>query len=141
MPEPLVPPARVVVEDRGHATPCWIWTGAKTSAGYGAKRVDGRVRLTHLIGYEEAHGPIPAGCEVDHLCKQTLCRRGSHLEAVSHAENIRRGRSSKITMAIAREIRRLRGGGAKPKELAAQFGIDSTTVIHICAGRAWREPA
>lgn len=139
MADPLIPPARVVVEDRGHDTPCWIWQGAVTSAGYGHRRRGRTTVLVHVEGYEEAHGAIPAGCEIDHLCRQKLCRRGSHLEAVEHAENVRRGASAKITAAIAREIRSLRGGGSAPSQLAVQFGLDPSTVSNICAGRTWAD--
>lgn len=139
MGEPLSPPARVVVEDRGYATPCWIWTGAITSAGYGHVRRGHTTVLTHVLGYEEAHGPVPPGKEVDHKCEVTACRRGSHLQALTHAENVRRGRAAKITAAIAREIRTAVGGGAKQKDLAARFGIAPCTVSNICAGRVWHE--
>lgn len=139
MAEPLLPPARVRVEDRGYETPCWVWTGATTSAGYGHMRRGKTFVLAHVAGYEETHGPGPAGCEIDHKCEVKLCRRGSHLEATTHAENVRRGRSAKITAAIAAEIRRLRAGGARPRDLAVQFGIASCSVSNICAGRVWAD--
>lgn len=40
--------------------------------------------------YEQENGPIPAGLEIDHLCRVPTCVRPSHLEAVTHAENMRR---------------------------------------------------
>ncbi|TAM22401.1 MAG: HNH endonuclease [Nevskiaceae bacterium] len=36
------------------------------------------------------NGPIPVGFEIDHLCAVRACVNVSHLELVSHAENIRR---------------------------------------------------
>lgn len=47
---------------------CWLWT-ANTG------------------------GAIPDDSELDHLCKVPACVRPDHLEAVTHAENMRRGDS------------------------------------------------
>lgn len=131
-----------MVEDRGYQTPCWISQGALDREGYKQVRVGGRGTApvyAHRLGYEEAHGPIPAGLTVDHLCRVRSCRRGSHLEAVTRGENVRRGERVKLTPALAREIRKLRGGGALPSELAARFGIAPCSVVNVCAGRTWRD--
>lgn len=63
--------------------------------GYGQLRVkqpDGqwKSRLAHVVAYEEAKGPMPAGLETDHLCRITDCVNPDHLEAVTHSENMRR---------------------------------------------------
>jgi len=34
---------------------------------------------------------VPQGLELDHLCRVSHCVRPEHLEAVTHAENVRRG--------------------------------------------------
>lgn len=70
---------------------CIIWTGALTVAGYGVKRVEGRLEYLHRLAYIEAHGSIPEGLELDHLCRNRACYNVGHLEAVTHAENMRRG--------------------------------------------------
>lgn len=75
---------------------CWEWVGARHSAGYGvttAKDVHGRsyTEYAHRFMYERAHGPIPTGLEIDHLCRNRLCVRPDHLEAVTHRVNVHRG--------------------------------------------------
>ena len=77
---------------------CWLWIGAK-SVGYGnfvvwseASHVKSNV-LAHRWAYEQAKGSIPQGLELDHLCRTPACVRPSHLEAVTHQENGRRGLS------------------------------------------------
>jgi len=71
---------------------CWIWThGLSLGGRYGALRVDGRMQAAHRVSYEMARGPIPAGLELDHLCRNTRCVRPDHLEPVTHAENMSRG--------------------------------------------------
>ena len=70
---------------------CWLWTGAKSSAGYGSFRVGRGGVGAHRIAYELAVGPIPAGLELDHLCRVRHCVNPNHMEPVSHSENTHRG--------------------------------------------------
>jgi hypothetical protein len=77
-------------------TGCWLWDGP-LNKGYGALRV-GTVRAgdrrrveAHKFSYELHKGPVPAGLEIDHLCRVRCCVNPDHLEAVTHRENIRRG--------------------------------------------------
>lgn len=70
---------------------CWEWQRARTRAGYGTLRTPAGVAYTHRLAYTAFVGPIPAGMELDHLCRVPSCFNPSHLEAVTHAENMRRG--------------------------------------------------
>lgn len=72
---------------------CWVWTGANsgTKRPYGVSWDGIRRVKAHRWAWTAAHGWIPTGMELDHLCKTTLCVRPSHLEPVSTRENIRRG--------------------------------------------------
>jgi hypothetical protein len=72
--------------------PCWIWTGNKATRDYGVFRMpDGHLGPAHHFSYELLVGPIPAGLELDHLCRNHPCVNPIHLEAVTHLENMRRG--------------------------------------------------
>jgi hypothetical protein len=84
---------RIVVEDRGHHSPCWTWTGPVTHQGYGRTSVPGvgsRVRI-HRATFEASKGPIPEGLCLDHLCRNRACCNPDHLEPVTAEENTRRG--------------------------------------------------
>jgi hypothetical protein len=69
------------------ASGCWMWTGA-TKQGYGAVTIGGRrSQYAHRVAFEMINGPIPDGMHIDHLCRNKLCIRPGHLEAVTQAEN------------------------------------------------------
>lgn len=70
---------------------CWEWTGAKTANGYGVVRRNKVLFYAHRVAYETIIGPISEGLSLDHLCRNPGCLNPSHLEPVTHAENVARG--------------------------------------------------
>lgn len=73
--------------------PCWLWTGYRNEDGYGRFGNGERMVGAHRWAYEQEHGPIPYSLECDHLCRVRHCVRASHIEAVTHHENLMRGES------------------------------------------------
>lgn len=73
---------------------CLRWAGEHGTKGYGGVSIGGKNFQTHRVAYELWVGPIPDGLEIDHVyargCRHRDCNNPAHLEAVTHAENVRR---------------------------------------------------
>jgi hypothetical protein len=90
---------------RGVAKPvgqCWTWTGATSDGGYGVVRWGGKIGRVHRLVYEAMVGPITAGLDLDHLCRNRACYNPAHLEPVTRGENIRRGLAPAIGQATSK---------------------------------------
>lgn len=110
------PPQRVIdrvlaeVDRSGGPDACWPWPGYLQSEMYGLARWGESGtrcrRYVHIIMFEHVSGPVPEGLEIDHLCHgwdlsckggracmHRRCANPAHLEAVTHVENVSRGRS------------------------------------------------
>jgi hypothetical protein len=106
---------------------CWIWTAAiHPRGGYGQVKDLSRGRMTyaHRVVYEAVNGSIPDGLEIDHLCNLRACVNPEHLEAVTHAENVRR--------AVERRTTCLSGKHPWP-EFASPTGVGGTRRCLGCA--------
>lgn len=79
---------------------CWLWTAGQNGAGYGSFSFEGRDSLAHRVAYELLVGPIPEGLVLDHLCRITLCVNPDHLDPVTQAVNMERGRVRAAKRAI-----------------------------------------
>lgn len=77
----------------------WLWTGGKTSLGYGMiwdLERSGSV-MAHRLSWEIANGQkIPDGLVVDHLCRVPSCVNPEHLEVVTVAMNTERGLAGEV---------------------------------------------
>lgn len=77
---------KVIMNTQG----CWHWTGAVQSRGYGSISHGGRTYSTHRVAYELLVGEIPAGLQIDHLCRNKRCCNPAHLDPVTQDENVAR---------------------------------------------------
>lgn len=124
-------PNRYRVEDRGYATPCWVWNLAVMPNGYGQQAKPGGrgTALAHRVYYEEARGPIPAGLDIDHLCRVRACVNPDHLEPVTRSENLRRGLGNGKKCALSADaVSQIRASGATQTALAAEWGVSQGTI-------------
>lgn len=93
--------------------------------------------MAHRVYWERENGPVPSGLELDHLCRNPTCVRPDHLEAVTHAENIRRSARAKLTQEKADMIRVLRAEGESEKNLALRFGVTRSAINLVVLRKSW----
>jgi len=70
---------------------CWLWTGSCDKDGYGRFKINSRYVRAGRFAYQMAHGSIPDGAQLDHLCRNKPCVKPDHLEPVSNKVNQQRG--------------------------------------------------
>ena len=128
-----------VSEYRVNQSGCWVWNGTRYTNGYGRKSQNGTSVRAHRVYYEKFKGPIPDGLQIDHLCRVRLCVNPTHLEAVTHEENGRRGIFVKINMKAANEIRTLyRLGFICKNALGFTYGLNPAHIHLILKNKRWR---
>jgi hypothetical protein len=138
---------------KGTGEECWLFTGAKTTAGYGSlqvRRDDGgwRRMLAHRLSYEMHCGAIPAHHEILHGCDVPACVNPAHLSLGTHADNMadmsRKGRAArgerqprhKLTAGQVADIRRL-CEVERQCDIAARYGVSRSLVSRIKSGSVW----
>ncbi|MCX4703916.1 HNH endonuclease [Streptomyces sp. NBC_01352] len=135
---------------------CWLWTAHIKPQGYGQFTVrNEQFYGAHAVSYALVHGPIPPGKVVCHRCDNPPCVNPDHLFLGTQADNaadmIAKGRAPR-TRGIARANARLTDEAVQHirsasryhgliRDLAAQFGVSTTTVRAVRNGRKWRHVA
>lgn len=105
---------------------CWTWTAYTSKQnGYGRVRRAGRTIETHIYSYYGLE-PVPAGLELDHLCRNRPCVRPSHLEPVTHAINMDRIRLANTEFRHSRNAVALADRPADSQPSLAADTVDSS---------------
>lgn len=87
---------------------CMLYAQYTDKDGYGKRTYQGDDKRSvcvyvHRVMYEQYKGPIPAGRQIDHLCRTPTCINPDHLEAVTPRVNVRRGEAFKTHCPLGHE--------------------------------------
>lgn len=125
-------------QDCGYETPCWIWQRATDRRGYGVGCLGRTPVRAHILYFESKHGPVPDGLQLDHRCRIRRCCNPDHLEAVTSAENTRRGAKAKLSASDIEVIRSLHGKMLQ-REIAELFNVSAPHINRILKNINWRK--
>lgn len=94
---------------------CWLWIGASHGKdGYGSFNPNQSPVLAHRYSYELAHGHIPAGMSIDHICRNRACVNPDHLQVVTQDLNTQnRSNHNPRSQSGIRGVRRYAPGSNK----------------------------
>ena len=133
---------------------CWLWTGHRTTNGYGRLHFDGRGIQAHRLAWEWTNGPIPEGLRVCHRCDVPNCVNPEHLFLGTQQDNIRDmyakgrfpkyprygeyGTAAKLTWPLVYKIReRYAAGGVTYTSLGREFGMHQSAIGKAIRGETW----
>jgi HNH endonuclease len=122
---------------------CWLWTGARTTDGYGQLWLDDKVRYVHRVIAVIELGLIEdSGLCVRHQCGNRACFNPAHLLLGTQADNVQdavlQGRmAKKLTREDVVEIKRMLSEGAARATLASAYGVSKPTIGQIARGETW----
>src|ERR1700754_3861975 len=122
--------------------PCWPWSGAIDSSGYGRKDIQGESMTCQRYIWLCLHGAVPVGAVIGPACGNRACANPQHVRCyVGMVDAQRKGSGAALTPGDVAEIKRQRKSRTKftAKLLADKLGVDPQAIRNIWKGRTWSD--
>jgi hypothetical protein len=127
---------------------CWEWVGVCSRGGYGSFGFEKRMVGAHRVVWKLTYGSLSDLDHVLHHCDNPPCVRPDHLflgdplvnardKIAKGRSNIHSGRGRKLTWDIVESIRSALNNGARPVDLAKEYGVSGAMITRIKGGMAW----
>lgn len=124
-----------------HPGPCWLWTSACNSNGYGLFTITRPVQKTpraHRIAWFLEHGYLPQKpLLLAHTCMNKICVRPSHLEETTELVNHQYPDQAKLTPEQVADIKAALSAGATGAGLARTYRVNPESINAIRRGDSW----
>lgn len=141
--------------DRRGPDDCWEWTAGRAGGRggeYGSFRLSRPRRqiYAHRFSFCLARAidpaSLPASIEIRHRCDNPRCVNPQHLEAGTHADNIRdmwkrkrQGQYGKLSIDQVRSIKKRLMLGDRVTDIARDFAVTHAAICHIKSGKTWKK--
>jgi len=124
---------------------CWEWQGGRgVKQNYGSITVHGQFWYAHRLSMYLHNGRLPRDLDVLHRCDNKPCVNPAHLYLGTDSDNQRDvvergGRSTqRFSPESALAVRdRFAAGGVSKLDLAAEYGVERSTIHAIVTGKSW----
>jgi len=127
---------------------CWLWTRAKSAAGYGMLRDFGKTIYAHRFSWIAHRGPIPKGMMVCHNCPRgdnRSCVNPEHLWIGSGKQNtidaLKKGRlkpQAETLKRLWKERWKTRRGESHPQSKLKAFQVVEMRRLHSEEGWGYK---
>ncbi len=134
----------------GMTTPCWLWTAAKFTVGYGAFKLGGKQHGSHRIAFLLGGGVLTeANPQANHRCRNRACCNPDHVYAGDHQQNmddmaqdgtLPRGENHGAAKLTDEQCTYIRSSPLSLRAIAREVGVSKTQISDIRSGRS-RHPA
>lgn len=142
---------RLAARSKPDGSGCIVWSGSKTSKGYGMLRFGprpGAALYVHRVAAWLAFGnPDRESDVVMHSCDNPSCCNPEHLRYGSAFDNSKdmvaksrqqRGSAHYEAKLVEDDIPKIRGDQRSLSAIAADYGVDIKQIHRIKQGTAWR---
>jgi hypothetical protein len=131
---------------------CRLWTGGLRPDGFATLNLKGVRRMAHRLAWVDRHGAVPTGFDVLHRCDNRHCVNPDHLFLGTDKDRtaimvrkgrnpILRGQKNGRAKLSASAVLQIRSDKRASKVVAAELGVDPSTIRYVRRRVTWSDLA